>query len=90
MEKKIAVAMFIRDCRVGRYLKIPIHRGELFSYFAYHDIVFNMYYVFNNNKLQLFPTQPEQKSAEGRFLEGKLFSEKSCPGFFVRERSPFN
>ena len=23
------------------------------------------------------PTQPEQKSAEGRFLEGKLFSEKS-------------
>ena len=23
--------------------------------------------------------KPEQKSAEGRFLEGKLFSEKSCP-----------
>ena len=23
--------------------------------------------------------RPEQKSAEGRFLEGKLFSEKWCP-----------
>ena len=28
-------------------------------------------------KRKLFPTQPEQKSAEGRFLEGKLLCEKS-------------
>ena len=26
---------------------------------------------------KVFPTQPEQKSAEGRFLEGKLLCEKS-------------
>ena len=26
---------------------------------------------------KIIPTQPEQKSAEGRFLEGKLFSEKT-------------
>ena len=28
-------------------------------------------------RFKFIPTQPEQKPAEGRFLEGKLFSEKS-------------
>ena len=68
--------MLIRPRTAIRQIRVTaVNNGTHTKYFfnpSDTDVYFNAYVPRG-----VIPTQPEQKSAEGRFLEGKLLCEKS-------------